>query len=124
MFPIPHWTLVPSLALILVTITGMSLMVGMISARYKDVSYLIGIVMQMLFFLSPVFWLTNNLPPKRQFLVDYNPFAQMLELVRKPLLGASPSLYNWAFVILLTMATWLGALIALTLYRKRVVFWV
>jgi ABC-type polysaccharide/polyol phosphate export permease len=119
-----NWTFVPAFILDLVAIIGMSILVAMISARFKDVAYMIGLMVQVLFFLTPVFWFPANLPPQRRFIVDYNPFAQMLDLLRQPLLGLTPSTYDWVFMFVFTVAVWAAAIAALAIYRRRVVFWV
>ena len=41
---------------------------------------------QMLMFLTPVFWLPSSLPGRAQYIL-WNPFAQMLDLLRTPLMG-------------------------------------
>jgi ABC-2 type transport system permease protein/lipopolysaccharide transport system permease protein len=46
-----------------------------------------------------------------------------LELVRQPLLGNTPSLIHWEWGIGMMFVLGATAITMLTLYRKRIVFW-
>jgi ABC-type polysaccharide/polyol phosphate export permease len=120
---IPHWSLI--LAVPLVTVAGffLSIPVGMISARYRDVGFLLGTVFGALFLLTPVFWSRAQLPPSKQWVVDFNPFSHLLEVLRQPFLGQSAPLYNWYAALIITAVAGVVAVLCIALFRKRVIFW-
>ncbi len=60
---------------------------------------------------------------KRSIILTLNPFAHLLELIRQPLLGRTPLLVHWEWGIGLMVVLGATAITMLTLYRKRVVFW-
>ena len=79
-------------------------------------------VMQMLMFLTPVFWMPESLPERAQYIL-WNPFAQMLELLRRPLMGGVADMHNWIGILGWTALSLLAAMVLFTKYRRRVVYW-
>lgn len=116
------WLFIPAFVLFLVIAHALGLALGLVCTRYRDVAQIVTSVMQMLMFLTPVFWMPENLP-ERAKLVLWNPLAQMLDLLRAPLMGNVSDSHNWTGVLIWTalavaMATWL-----FSKYRRRVVYW-
>ncbi|HPU97409.1 MAG TPA: PhoH family protein [Candidatus Hydrogenedentes bacterium] len=77
---------------------------------------------QMLMFLTPVFWMPESLPARAQYIL-WNPFAQMLELLRRPLMGGVADMHNWIGILGWTALSLLAAMVLFTKYRRRVVYW-
>jgi len=113
----------PGLLLVLLNGALMSLCIGMVSARFRDIPQLIGSFVQIVFFVTPIFW-TPDLLKGRTFVLDINPFYHLLEIVRGPLLGTIPSIGNYFAV---TLVTFLNAFIAGAIFirfRARISYWV
>jgi lipopolysaccharide transport system permease protein len=113
----------PGLLLVLLNGALMSLYIGMVSARFRDIPQLIGSFVQIVFFVTPIFW-TPDLLKGRTFVLDINPFYHLLEIVRGPLLGTIPSIENYFSV---TLVTFLNAVIAGAIFirfRARISYWV
>ena len=52
--------------------------------------------MQVVFYLTPIMWLPNLLPERAgMYMLTFNPFFHLIEIVRAPLLGQLPSTQNW-----------------------------
>src|SRR5262245_60991440 len=84
---------IPALALLCVTLAWMNLVVAMVGVRFRDLQPIIGAVLQLVFFLTPLIWDRQLLVGKaHDLLVDGNPFYHLVEIVRAPLLGKVPSL--------------------------------
>lgn len=99
------------------------MILAMIGARYRDVSQIIVSLMQVAFFLTPIMWNPVVLPHQYQFVVELNPFAQFVDLLRNPMLGQAPSHYTLGFVLAISI---IGFVIMLTLFakvRKRIIYW-
>jgi ABC-2 type transport system permease protein len=114
---------VPGLFLVVATGFAVGIILGTLSARFRDVPPVVASVMQVAFFLTPVFWTTASLKG-REALVHLNPFYYLLEIVRMPLLGEAPSLTMWLVTIAMTSATTFAALIFFSRYRARIAYWV
>jgi ABC-type polysaccharide/polyol phosphate export permease len=113
----------PGLLLFVLNLAWMSATIAVLSARYRDIPQLVVSIMQVLFFLTPVFWSPERLPSRPAF-VTFNPLAHLFEIVRAPLLGAAPSAFSWAVSSLLAA---LGLVLAAVLYRRahaRIPFWI
>lgn len=78
---------IPAMAIAIVNAHALGLLLGLICTRFRDVTQIVTSVMQMLMFLTPVFWLPESLPNRAQYIL-WNPFAQMLDLLRTPLMGS------------------------------------
>ncbi len=70
-----------------------------IGVRFRDVPHAMGLVMQALWFVSPVYFEVNMFRRGGlNALVDFNPIYHVLQLVRAPLLdGTWPTLTNYTF---------------------------
>lgn len=119
----PHWHLLVALPLVLATGFFLSIPLGMLSIRFRDISYMISFVAQALFMLTPVFWRRNQVSERMHWIVDLNPFAHLLEILRQPLQGNPiPTPDLMASLVLLGVAV-LVTVGSLTAFRRRVVFW-
>ena len=123
LFPVPHWQLIFALPLVFLTSFFIIVPLAMASTRFRDINYFVGFFMGVAFLLTPVFWRRASLPESRSWIVDLNPLAHMLEIVRQPLLGHPAPLEHWAGTLFTLLVSILLTLLGLTFFRRRVVFW-
>lgn len=117
-----YWTL--GLILVLINFFWAGFVLGMLSARYRDIQQVITAILTVGFLLTPVFWDKAALFGARQLIVVGNPFAHALEVLRAPLLGQMPDILSLQFLGVSAIA---GTLLAAFMYRRyinRVAFWV
>jgi ABC-2 type transport system permease protein/lipopolysaccharide transport system permease protein len=115
--------LLPALALILVNGLWVGLLLGLLSARFRDIPLIVASVMQVMFFITPIMWKPDMLPG-RALLLDANPFYHFVEILRAPMLGQIPSAENWLAALSVTLVGWVVALTFYTAYRWRIAYWV
>jgi lipopolysaccharide transport system permease protein len=113
---------IPGLLLVVALLHVWGLILAMACARYRDVASAVASVLQLLMFLTPVFWSPASLPDRAR-LVLLNPFAQMLELIRSPLLGEAPSAFAWQITIGALVVSAAIAAIVSAAQRGRLVYW-
>lgn len=116
--------LLPNLLLIYIDMVTYGLILAMVGARYRDISQIIRSLVQVVFFVTPVMWLPQALMEKNPWIINLNPFYSFIELIRAPLLGNSPTQYNYLFVGTMTVA---GILLASYMFikrRSRIVYWI
>jgi lipopolysaccharide transport system permease protein len=112
----------PGLALWAVDALAICLLLGAVCARFRDIGPIVASVMQIAFFVTPIIWKGGQLHG-HAWLLPFNPFYSLLEVVRGPLLSEPMSLQVWAAALVYSAAlcgmTWLVFMRA----RSRLAFW-
>ena len=114
---------VPALALYLLNALWMAMLAGLLSARFRDLPQIIGALLQVAFYITPIIYRPNALS-RFAFIVDFNPFTYLIDLVRAPLMGQVPDPLTWGVTIGMAV---IGMSVALALtgrYLKRIPYWV
>jgi lipopolysaccharide transport system permease protein len=114
---------VPGFIVLSAELIVLGLILAIISVRYRDFIQIVASVLQLLFFVSPIFWQPGD-RPVLQLVSDWNPISAMIALVRNPLLNELPSGPN-----LVVTAGGLAVLSALAFlifarFRQRIIYWV
>lgn len=111
--------------LVLVGLNGMwvGLLLGLVSSRFRDVPEIVGSVMRIAFFVTPIIWMPE-LMPGRALMLDLNPFFHFLEVIRAPLLGQVPGFLVWSVVVGISLGGWGVTLAIYSRYRGRIAYWV
>lgn len=110
-------------ALMLVNGFAMSLWLGPLAARFRDVGPLVDMIIRMGMFLSPVWWSPTQLDGG-QWIIVCNPLAWFIEAFRAPLLGHSVPIWIWAAILCLTGVHVLAGLLALGRSANKIAYWV
>lgn len=79
---LPVW-----IAIIVVLALGIALIASSLVVRYRDITHIIPVALQLGLFLSPVALTMGNVPPKYQWVLWLNPLSGPLEAIRWSLLG-------------------------------------
>jgi ABC-2 type transport system permease protein/lipopolysaccharide transport system permease protein len=112
-------------ALLVLTVNGVwvSILLGMISARYRDVPPIVTSLVQIIFFVTPIFW-----PPESvgdwAHVLPFNPLFAAVDVIRAPLLGTSPFAYSWAVLLGVTVLGCAGTFVVFVKFRTRIAYWV
>lgn len=113
----------PSLLLIWLNGLAFSTILAILGARYRDLTQLVSSLVQVIFFLTPIMWSPHLLPQQYQFIPNYNPFAQFVDLLRNPLLGQPLTSETLTVTLTITALGLLCAYGLLIKYRSRIVYW-
>ena len=102
-----------------------ALLLGIICTRYRDLPQIVNSLLQIAFYTTPIVWMPNLLAgTKRGFLlIQMNPLFHMIEVIRAPLLGHSPSMLSWLVVVNIAFWGWLLTLLFFGKYRNRISYW-
>jgi lipopolysaccharide transport system permease protein len=124
MWPGPQAVMaLPGLAVWALDALALTLLLGAFCARFRDIQPIVNSVMQIAFFVTPVIWKPEQLGPGIRTL-PLNPFYDLLEIVRGPVLGTGVSSDAWigaiAYSLLLGAVAW-GFFVRA---RGRVAFWI
>jgi lipopolysaccharide transport system permease protein len=96
-----------------------------IGARFRDLPHALGLIMQAMYFVSPIYFEANLFRSGGlSVLVDYNPVYHLLEIVRAPLLrGEWPTIRNFAFCGLTAFTLFLVAVAIGRKAERKVIFY-
>lgn len=122
----PTWAtllFVPGLVLFCVNAMWMVLVLSMACARYRDVAPLIGSLLQIAMFITPVLWTPGQLQGRMALVVQFNPLYHLLELLREPLLGRAPELPTWILGSVGAVVGWAFAMFLFSRFRRRIPYW-
>jgi lipopolysaccharide transport system permease protein len=121
----PGWNffwLIPGFILVTLNLIWIALLMAVICTRFRDVPLIVQNFVQLLFFVTPVFW-SPALMPKRVFIVLANPFYHMLDVMRAPLLGDQPSAQSWIFLTVMLIFGSALTFAFFTKFRRRIAYW-
>ncbi|MFT8809166.1 ABC transporter permease [Gluconobacter sp.] len=112
-------------ALLLWALDGFAacMLFGSLCARFRDVTPIVAALLQIVFYVTPIIWMPEQLGAKASFLL-YNPFYPLLEIVREPLLGHVPALHIWGIALATSAVFWAIAVRSFIRTRARLVFWI
>ena len=122
----PGWVgllALPGLVLVLLNLVAVGVPLAIVGARFKDVAQINQNILQVLFFITPIFWFPRLLS-EGSWIIAANPIAYFIDLVRSPLLGHAPQPISWCVSLLCLVMT---SAIAVWAYRSksaRIIFWI
>ena len=122
----PEWiwlAAIPGVGLIMLAAVPIAFMLGTLSARYRDMQQIIASIVQLAFFMTPIFWKAELLKD-RAYLADYNPLQLLLEVVRRPIVEGIPPASTYLRLGILLVILYAVAAPFFTRYRRRLAFWV
>ncbi len=94
--PSLNWLIgIPLLSLIQFIVTvGISLLISMLNAFFRDMEYIIGVSINMLFWLTPILYPLNAVPEKYQIYLAINPLTYLISAWRDLFLLNTINFYN------------------------------
>jgi ABC-type polysaccharide/polyol phosphate export permease len=112
-----------ALLIVYVNLFWMGLVTSIFCTRFRDMHPVIGNLIQVLFFVTPIIWKADQLSPERQHLIHLNPFFYLLEIMREPLLGKMPAIQTWIGAAGMSVVGLTLAFFILGKVRHRVTYW-
>lgn len=116
------WLALPAMALWLADSLAVAVLFGALCARFRDIPPIAASILQMAFMVSAVIFRPQTLGD-RQWLLAFNPFFTVLEVLRAPLLGAVPGWSIYLSSTLFSAALCTAAWLLFVRVRGRIAFW-
>lgn len=113
----------PGFLLFTLNIYWICFTIAIVCARYRDMVPLINSCIQIAFFVTPISWMPKLLS-ENSLILKMNPLVYLLELVRDPLLGKTPSSLTWSITLGMAMLGFSLCFFLFSLARSRIAFWV
>lgn len=116
--------LAPGLVLFLIFGWACAAIVGFLHVVFRDTQHILEVGFQVTFYLTPVIYPVHVLRDSRVgWLAELNPILHMLNLIREPLAGQTPSLVSYAVVTSITLVLGILAVASLDYQQRRVVLY-
>ena len=114
----------PGFFLLVVNLLWMSLLLGIICIRFRDLGQIVNSVLQIFFYITPIIWLPSLLPERTSLMIlEPNLFYHLLQIVRAPLMGELPSYLSWIISVISAIIGWILTLALFNRYRSRIAYW-
>jgi ABC-type polysaccharide/polyol phosphate export permease len=93
------WTallVVPILVLLAAFAFGIGLVLAVLNIRYRDVAYLMSILLQVWFYATPIVYKISDIPARAQRVLQFNPLSAFVNAMRRSAYHLDgPTLVNW-----------------------------
>jgi len=122
-----HWIAllaVPGILLLFINGFWTITLLALVCARFRDVELIVRNLLQLAFFVTPIFWDYRHVLTGREYIVDYNVLFYFVEIVRAPLLGEVPPLRTYVVVLAVTLLGYALAYLAYRRMRRSLAFFV
>jgi ABC-2 type transport system permease protein/lipopolysaccharide transport system permease protein len=119
--------LIPAGLLMFAHSVWMLVMLGILGARYRDLSEVVEMVMRIAFLATPIIWMVGEEHGRGSIVGVYlvlNPFYHVLEPVRGAILGTPIDPLSWVISAAIAVGGLLLANILYKRYRHLVVLWI
>jgi ABC-type polysaccharide/polyol phosphate export permease len=127
LFAIPvGWRVVelfPALLLLAVNGVWITVFLGLISTRFRDIPPIVASFLQVLFFVTPVIWPVEALGDWRA-VATFNPLFAAIDVVRAPLLGLPTAEGSWIILGIVTILGSVGSFALFARFRSRIAYWI
>lgn len=114
---------IPAFLLLVFNALLVSLAIGMVSARFRDIPRIITSLIQVAFLITPIIW-TPELLGSRLYLAYANPLFHLIEIVRAPLLGSLPSAQTVMATLAMTAVNLVATTLVFVRFRARIAYWI
>ncbi|MBU3574765.1 ABC transporter permease [Polynucleobacter sp. UK-Mo-2m-Kol15] len=110
------------LILLLFNALWITVVLGILCTRYRDVLPIVSNFLQIAFFFTPIMW-SPEILKDRGWIAEYNPLYHLIEIVRAPILGKQIPMESWYWSIGLVLAGLALGQYLMSQYRNRVAYW-
>jgi len=121
------WTSLLSLvgiALLFINGYWVGVVLAFLCARFRDLELIIRNLLQLAFFITPVFWKADLVVSSKRAIVDYNVLFYFIEIIRAPLLGQVPPFTYYAVAVGCTIVGYIIAVLVYQRMRRQLAFFV
>ena len=95
---------------------GLSLLFAAFNLFYRDIQYIVGLMLMLWMYLTPVIYSTEIFPERYRFIFQLNPMAVLINAYRQTILGGGPPNYSSLGIALIFSL--LLVIIGFSLFKK------
>jgi ABC-2 type transport system permease protein/lipopolysaccharide transport system permease protein len=123
--PVDWHLLEALLGCVLIAVNGVwvSLMLGILCARFRDIGPIVASFLQVAFFLTPIFWPPDALGLYRP-VAEFSPLFAAIDVIRGPLTGVPIYPYSWPVLLVTTLIGMGATFLLFARFRGRIAYWI
>jgi len=100
----------------LIFTTGLALILSALNLFYRDIQYLLNLILMMWMYLTPIMYPVEMLPAKYRFIFTLNPMAVIINAYRQVMLsGSGPNLNSLGLALVMSIAVFI---VGFLLFKK------
>lgn len=112
-----------SLFIVMTIALSLGILLSIIFVYFRDVVHILPIVMQALFFATPIVYPKSAVPLEYQTFLDYNPLLILIDMIRYPLsFGVMPPIKIVVSMFIVALVLFIFAVNILRIFANRIVF--
>jgi len=116
---------IPGIFILIMNLLWIIFLLAIVCARFRDMTQIILSIMQVVFYLTPVIWMPKLLSHHVGIkLLQFNPFYHLIELVRAPLLGQTPTITTYTYTLLMALIGLLLSILVIGKLKYKIPYWV
>ena len=105
------------------TAIGVSLSLGVMAVRYRDLGQVISSSILIIFLLTPIIWKPEFAAERRAMLVDVNPFYHFVHIVRGPIIYQEIPVTSLIVAAVISILSLIIGSSLMAVYRHRIIYW-
>jgi ABC-type polysaccharide/polyol phosphate export permease len=115
--------IIPGFVLLALNGLWISILLGLLATRFRDVPPIVASFLQVLFFMTPIIWPAEMLGGWRA-VATYNPLFAAVDVVRAPLLGVATAETSWIILLVMTILGCGLTFAVFARFRSRIAYWI
>jgi ABC-type polysaccharide/polyol phosphate export permease len=119
-------SLIPTIVLLFIFGWALAICVGVLNVLFQDCQHLTEVLLQVLYFFTPIFYYPDKLLEHEglRLLYKANPLVHMVDLLREPiLLGNFPSWQIYGMTSIAVAIAVVAAALTLMRFERRIIFY-
>lgn len=96
---------------------SLTLLTSLMNVFYRDLGFVLNFLFSIFFFITPIFYPVDLIPEHLQWLVDFNPFYQLLRPFRMAIYQELP--FDWVVPWCISVAWAIGITFISTIYWRK-----
>ena len=120
----PYYLFLPvPIVLIVLFLVGIAIILSIANIYFRDLSYIVPVVMQAAFFLTPVLYPMSMVPETLRKVIQMNPLYYFVEIFRSTILNNQFPQWNYLLICAaMAFAAFSAGLFLLNKYNNKIVF--
>lgn len=102
---------------------GSTMFVAILATRFRDVRMILENIFQLLFFITPIMWVSEMLEGKKAILLDINPIAIILSTINNPLIYGEINFINFFKIFIFSLLVWFITLVSFNIKKRKITTW-